>query len=142
MSRPTERRIRSDGTTAEVRVFAPAAMPDPKRDPLSALMTGSNGTWEPPSPSEVMEAQAQLIRELQTEVEKQKIASGTLGNALTQVCRLLNDERGAPRDAPIEVERYWIERLAGATVTLSETDDRDLVIRFRERIENPGWEGA
>jgi hypothetical protein len=118
----------------DVTIYAPPAVGH-----LGSLRPGAPP--EPPSPHEIIQAQAAQIRELYDEIEKYKVASGTLGGTATQLVRLLNEERGVPLDTPVRIPRYWIDKLDGS-VSMAETDDRDLIVRFRERIHNPGWEGA
>lgn len=77
-------------------------------------------------------------RRLLEEVEKHKIASSTISKACAGLVVLLCERD----DLEILIPRHVYDGLVSRTITLAETGDRDILVRVRENIENPGWEGV
>jgi hypothetical protein len=104
------------------------------RPPSAAARVGV-GLGEP-----TIEVLREDNRALREEVERSRVATRTLASVAVALARLVNDERGR-LDREIVIPRDVYDRLAGCEVGVSEDPDRNIVVRIRDNLTHPVWEG-
>ena len=126
--------IREDGSVAEVVIKAPIA-----EMKLAATASGI----DPPTDREVAEVAMNLAQEEYDGARRQEMAASQMCTVLVALATAVLDGhtitggRRGVNGGEIILPRSLIDRVTGAKLGISETGDRDVKLRFRERAETP-----
>jgi hypothetical protein len=132
------RTLDETGAPVEVVAVAPTAGP-PIRGPKSFSVDDLRremGVYSPPSPDEVAQAAMAVAQEEHDEAERQKVAAATIATVACALAAMLRDAGLAPGDV-VTIPRSVVDRWEGAKLGISETADRDVILRYRPRAERP-----
>lgn len=131
-------RVRSaDGEVIEIIVKAPIA---------EMRMAAAELNQPPPSPEEVAEVAMVVAQQEYDESQRQKLAGSTIATVTLALAHLiLTDQVSVARPrvggrlgvglAEIRIPREIIDLVTDAKLGISETADRDVILRWRDRAE-------
>lgn len=94
------------------------------------------GVYAEPTPEEVAEVAMRVAQDEHDECERQKVAAATIANVAVCLAMMLADA-GLARGGEVRIPRGLVDRWEGAKLGISETADRDVVLRYRPRAERP-----
>lgn len=76
---------------------------------------------------------------LRRELDQSRVATRTLASVAVALARMVNED--VPLDREILIPRDVYERLAGCEVGVEEDADRNVIVRIRDNVTHPVWEG-
>ena len=78
---------------------------------------------------------------LRREVDQAHVAMRTLASVAVTLARMLAVGDNEPLDRELVLPREQHDLMAGAEVGISENGDGNLVVRIRDNLTHPVWEG-
>lgn len=85
-----------------------------------------------------------LLREenrgLREQLNQARVAMRTLASVSVALARMAAEEAG-PLDRELLIPRDLYDRLAGSEVGVSEDGERNVIVKIRDNLEHPVWEG-
>lgn len=92
--------------------------------------------YAPPTPDEVAEGAMRVAQDEHDEAERLRVMCSTITTVTLALAAMLRDAGLTAGDA-ILIRREEIDRWVGSKIGISETADRDVMIRFRPRADQP-----
>lgn len=130
-----ERMRGPDGSVVEVLVKAPVA---------EMKMAAKQLGMDTPTEQEITQAAIALAQAEYDEANVQKIAASTIATVAVALAyaimsgeKLLTRSGGRIGSEEVRIPRWIVDRVTGAKLGISETADRDVILRWRTRAERP-----
>ncbi len=114
--------IHAPAATARLGVAKPLPVPE-------------GGRFQPPTPEEMVQLQAQLLKAKDKEIEDLKIAANTITNVAVCMAKILCELGHGSPSGPntVVIPRDLSDYMIDAKITVSENRTRDVVVKFRDK---------